>query len=213
MLKRAWLLLLLMVVLPCLAWAQDDAAADDDAAAIAEGASAAEEEASTAGEDYDYVPYATSFGFSIRLPADGVITDPSAPDWAGEEEVAFEWTATDQAPITLIRGRVDGFESALGIDTFQAFCDTLLSVWSADTGQFTVVTANDQLTINEQVWNLIEVADLSDGPDEAVHFSVFSTFAGDSIYTVSMYYLQPLSREVQEFGIPVIYGFSLTGGE
>ena len=110
-------------------------------------------------------------------------------------------------------GRVDSFESVLVDDTFKAFCDTLLEMWSGDPERYTVVTANKILPINERNWNLIEVEDLSGGEDHAVHFSVFSTYAGEAIYTISMYYLEPLSREVQEFGIPVIYGFGLTGAE
>jgi hypothetical protein len=215
--RLAWLLLVLL--LPCFAWAQEEAAPESDEAEPPEAAEPADtteadeaaQPAEEPAEESAYAAYeASGFGFSIRLPEGGVITDPASEDWNREAEVAFEWTATTELPITLILGRVEHFESQLDTDTFGAFCDALLSVYTSDDARFTVVTSNKSLPINGRGWNLIEVTDVTGGQAQAVHFSVFSTYAGDAVYTVAMYYLEPLSREVQEFGIPVIYGFDLT---
>lgn len=212
MYRHAWLLLVLL--LPYFAWAQEEAAPEPDEAAPPEAAEAADatepDAVAEPAEDSTYVAYeARSFGFGIRLPEGGLITDPASEDWAREAEVAFEWTATAELPITLILGRVEHFESQLDNDTFKAFCDALLSFYAGDDARFTVVTSNKALPINGREWNLIEVTDVTGGQAAAVHFSVFSTYAGDAVYSVAMYYLEPLSREVQEFGIPVIYGFDL----
>ncbi|GEM_PF-2450950 len=214
MYRHAWLLLVLL--LPCFAWAQEEATPEADEADQVEAAepadSAESDEAAEPAEAGAYVTYeADGFGFSIRLPEGGLITDPASEGWNQDAEVAFEWTAATELPVTLILGRVERFESDLDADTFGAFCDALLAYYASDDARFTVITANKPLPINGREWNLIEVTDVTDGQAAAVHFSAFSTYVGDTVYTVAMYYLEPLSREVQEFGIPVIYGFDLTG--
>lgn len=156
-----------------------------------------------------------------------------------DPEVAFTWYRSEDEPVVLIQGRVDKFETELDAETFRIFCETLLANWSGDNaivshsestvqsqgdkttvdtkttirsgsaGKYTVVTANEKLDLNGLVWNLIEVEDASDSSGTMVYYSVFSTFAGSNIYTISMYYLEPVSDSVQEFGFPVLDGFKL----
>ena len=131
MYRHAWLLLVFL--LPYFAWAQEEAdpeAGEAEPPEAAEPADATEaDEADEAAEPVEAGAYviheASGFGFSIRLPEGGLITDPASEDWTADAEVAFEWTATAELPMTLILGRVEHFESQLDTDTFNAFCDAL----------------------------------------------------------------------------------------
>jgi len=188
-------LALVLAMLPVLALAQGDAAQP------------AETQPAAAVAYRDYV--AGDFGFAIKLPATGTIEDPSTSGWSEDPEVAFDWYYGGEEPIVLVQGRVDKFETELDDETFKVFCDTLLSNWTTDTEKYAVVTSNEPLDLNGAKWNLIEVADSSDPEGTKVFYSVFSTYAGSQIYTVSMYYLEPVSDKVQQFGFPVLDGFKL----
>jgi hypothetical protein len=201
----AWLIVLLM---PFGAWAQDEPAA--------EGAAAAETAEMPAATYTRYnVP---DSDFSVELPDGGIITDPSDPDWNELPTVVFKWEATGDEPITLIMGRVDTFKSEVDDLTFNIVCGTMLEGWEEDKEAIQVVTANEPLRIKadnaaggEQVWNLIEIADRSDSGGKTVYYSVFSTYAGENIYTITMYYLKPVDAMTRNFGGPVVRNFKLLG--
>jgi hypothetical protein len=170
----------------------------------------------------NYVPYtATGFGFAVNVPDSGTIAAPGSPDWDREAEVAFEWYGADTDPVKLIMARVDDAQAALDEQSFRAFTDELLSYWSpahpaggsdaADkpaSADFEVLNTADNLKIGGKTWNLIEVADKSD-PQTTVYYSVFSTWEGTKIYTLTFYYLKPTMELVQNFGKPVLQGFKV----
>jgi len=208
----AWLIVLL---LPFGAMAQDEpVAAEDASAAPAEGAAAAEAAAMPAATYTRYnVP---NSDFSVELPDGGIITDPSDPGWNEMPATVFKWEATGDEPINLIMGRVDTFKSEVDDLTFNIVCGTMLEGWEEDKEAIQVVTANESLRIKaddaaggEQVWNLIEIADHSNPEGRTVYYSVFSTYAGENIYTIMMYYLKPVDAITRNFGGPVVRKFRL----
>jgi len=172
-----------------------------------------------------YVPYtAQNFGFSVSVPETGTIAAPGSDGWDREAEVAFEWYGADTDPVKLIMARVDDAGAPLDDKSFKAFTDELLSYWSpskpaagapgtndtAATGNtsFEVLNTADNLQIGNRTWNLIEVKDKSD-PKTTVYYSVFSTWDGSKIYTLTFYYLTPTMDQVQKFGTPVLLGFKV----
>ena len=182
------------------------------AVAAQEGEDLAPEPEVTDEAEVSYSSYtAEGYGFRIQLPDSGSVSEPGEGPEEPDEAVAFEWTGAEGDPIVLIQGRVDRFEVELDPETFDVFCGTLLENWESDSESYDVVTANDRITIEGLVWNLIEVEDGSHAEGELVYYSVFSAYAGQTIYTISMYYLEPVNERIQEFGIPVLYGFELLG--
>ena len=178
-------------------------------AALAQDAPAEEPAGDEAAAETTYVEYtATGYGFSLELPENGTVKDPSSEDWTADEQVAFEWYSDGSTPVTMIQCRVDRFATDLDDAMFDVFCDTVLEMWS-DENSYDVVTANRRIEIDPLTWNLIEVGDKRRGEEEQVHYSVFSMYSGAAIYTVSMFYMDPVSEEIQEFGIPVVYSFEL----
>lgn len=143
--------------------------------------------------------------FSLDLPA-GEVQTPQSEGWDNESEVAFEWYGDDASPVSLIQGRVDDMGADIDEETFGVFCKALLENWSADADKYEVVTSNKSMPIGGRQWNLIEISDSSDEKTK-VYYSVFSTYSGSKIYTISLYYLKPLSTAVQDFGKPVIQSF------
>ena len=172
----------------------------------------------------NYKPYtATGFGFGVNVPDSGTIAAPGSEGWDREAEVAFEWYGDDTDPVKLIMARVDDAGAALDEGSFRAFTDELLGYWApahpasgndAETGDqpasddFEVLNTADNLKIGGKTWNLIEVADRSD-PQTTVYYSVFSTWEGTKIYTLTFYYLKPTMEQVQNFGKPVLQGFKV----
>jgi len=152
-----------------------------------------------------YTPFDAG-SFSLDLPPGGEVLTPASEGWENEAEVAFEWYGAESDPVSLIQGRVDDMGAPMDDATFGVFCGSLLENWSADGDKFEVVTSNKTMPIGGLKWNLIEIADSSD-PANKVYYSVFSTYSGTKIYTVSLYYLKPLSAAVQDFGKPVIQSF------
>ncbi len=150
---------------------------------------------------------AQGYGFALALPSNGDVRNPQSADWQEDPEVAFEWTA-ENAPIVLITGRVDTMDVELNDERFKVLCDTMLSTWEEDKEHIKVVADENNLTINNYEWKLIEIAD-SSSADGTVYFSVFTTYRGNKVYTVSMYYLQPVDKIVRDFGKPVLQGFSI----
>lgn len=144
--------------------------------------------------------------FSLDLPPGGEVLTPDSEGWDNEPEVAFEWYGADSDPVTLIQGRVDDLGAEIDEETFGVFCSALLENWSADGDKYEVVTSNKSMPIGGRKWNLIEISDSSD-EETRVYYSVFSTYSGTKIYTISLYYLKPLSNAVQDFGKPVIQSF------
>jgi hypothetical protein len=171
-----------------------------------------------------YVPYtATGFGFAVNVPDSGTIAAPGSDKWDRDPEVAFEWYGGEGDPVKLIMARVDDAGAALDDASFRAFTDELLSYWSpahpaagkdSETGNtpasddFEVLNTADNLKIGGRTWNLIEVADRSD-EQTTVYYSVFSTWDGTKIYTLTFYYLNPTMEQVQNFGKPVLSGFKV----
>jgi hypothetical protein len=203
--SRCYLLVLLMLMLvPVGAVAEDEPAAAGEDAAAADTAQAdanaelADEAAAATAEPVNYSRYeATDFGFSTELPEGGVITGPSSPDWNEEPAAAFKWQATGDEPIRLIIGRVDSFNTEMDELTFSIICGTMLESWEADPTMYKVVTANEPLIIEgdgaggkQRQWNLIEVEDYSHSDGKPVYYSVFSTYEGEYIYSIMMYYLE-----------------------
>jgi len=214
-----WMVVLLALLLPFSTLAQDEpAAAGDESPAAADEASAepAEEAAATTTEPATYSRYeATDFGFSTELPDSGVITDPSSPDWNEELASAFKWQATGNEPISMIIGRVDSFNTEVDDLTFSIICGTMLESWEEDPSKYSIVTSNEPLVIEgdgpngQRSWNLIEIEDKSHGEGQPVYYSVFSTYSGENIYSIMMYYLEPVNTVVRNYGIPVIHEFRL----
>lgn len=187
---------LLILALPLCALAQEQEAAPAPKAAYT---------------DYS----AAGFGFALKLPSGGTIEDPTTEGWAEEPEVAFSWySATDQSgkpkdPVVMIQARVNSFGTEIDPESFAVFCEDLLGYWKADTAKYTVVTGNESVPMGNTKWNVIEIEDASD-QNGKIYYSVFSTYAGDSIYTVTLYYLAPVNDSVRNFGAPVLQGFKLT---
>lgn len=219
---RLWLALILLV-LPLAVWAQEgDTEAGEEAAedTVAEEAAADETTAEEPGaeqpaETITYSTYvARGFGFAVDLPDSGSVENAESEGWDEDTEVAFNWYGAEGDPVLLIQARMDsiGGEEAIEIDAeaFGVFCDTLLESWTEDPERYTVVKGNEPLTIREVPWNMIEVEDRSDA-DVTVYYSVFSTYSGTSIYTISLYYLVPVNDAIQDFGGPVLASFALTG--
>jgi len=176
--------------------------------ALCASAVAAEEDEPAAASGSGYEQYtAANFGFSVALPDHGSLMTPESTGWENEKEVAFEWYGDENDPVSLIQARVDDLGAAIEGDTFKIFCDTLLENWTTDATSYQVETANSIVPIAGNNWNLIEVAD-SSNKEAKVYYSVFSTYKGSKIYTISFYYLKPVSEEVQSFGKPVLQGFS-----
>jgi len=190
------LLAVLLTLVPLAAMAQD---AEDSADATSEQAA---EQVYTA---YD----AANYGFTVELPEGGRIDDPSTEGWTEEEQVAFRWLSDGTAPVDMIIGRVDKFQADIDDDMFNVFCDTLLENWS-DEAKYTVVTSNRRINIDPLTWNLIEVEDNKNPDSMEVYYSVFSMYSGSTVYSITMYYLESVSDEIQAFGIPVVYSFDLT---
>jgi hypothetical protein len=208
---RIFLLALILAALPALCFAQDAAPAAAPAATYS-----------------TYV--AGDFGFSVDLPSSGSVEDPKSQNWKEDPEVAFFWYGSAGDPVVMIQGRMDSFDTDLDAETFKVFCQTLLDNWAGEADNppvdpaapadaapkdsggkkpYHIVTANEELPINDMTWNLIEIADSSDPEGTPVYYSVFSTYAGKKIYTLSMYYLSPVSDEIQSFGFPVLNSFKL----
>lgn len=150
---------------------------------------------------------AEGYGFSLSLPLLGGVTNPQSDNWKEEPEVAFEWSA-ENAPVVLMTGRVDTMDVELNDERFKVLCDTMLDTWRADKEHIKIESSQDNLTINNNKWNLIEIAD-SSSADGTVYFSVFTTYRGSKVYTVSMYYLQPVDKIVRDFGKPVLQSFTI----
>ena len=218
------LVVLLLFAWPCAALAQGE----EDGDAVENGESADESDAT-------YSKYvAKGFGFSIALPDTGVVLDPDSEDWQREDDVAFEWVgARGERPIVLIQGRVDELGTEIDNNAFMGFCSALLANWSKDADAYTVVTKSEYLDVQNSEeepsittaseeefaeallkigatpWNLVEIVDSSDTGGTMVYYSVFSTFSGESIYTITFYYLEPVNSVVRDFGLPVLEGFRL----
>lgn len=211
--NRGWVVLLMALAIPIAAFAQEAGTGEgsgEPEMSVTE--TAAVDQAATG----DYARYeAADFGFSIELPSSGVVLDPSSADWNQEESVAFIWEAGGGEPIQLILGRADSFDAPVDEMTFTIVCGTMLESWQDEPANYTIITANEKLTTTagpgkpERVWNLIEIADTSHAEGKAVHYSMFTTYAGNSVYSVTMYYMEPVSATIREFGIPVIYSFAL----
>jgi hypothetical protein len=185
----------LLLLLPAQAQAQGDEAA---------GGSPAGAQSSGGYRNYQ----ASGFGFGLSLPQIGDITNPQSPGWAEAAEVAFEWSS-ENTPVVLITGRVDTMDMELNEERFKVLCDTMLDTWKEDGENIDVVATQPNLQINNNKWNLIEIADKSSGENNMVHFSVFTTYRGTKVYTITLYYLTPVSDSVREFGKPVLQGFSI----
>jgi hypothetical protein len=151
---------------------------------------------------------ASGFGFQLSLPQVGDVSNPQTAGWSEEAEVAFEWSS-EETPVVLITGRVDTMDMEMNEERFKVLCDTMLDTWKEDSQNIEIVSTQSNLQINNNKWNLIEIADSSSGEDNQVHFSVFTTYRGTKVYTVTLYYLTPVSDQVREFGKPVLQGFSI----
>ena len=149
------------------------------------------------------------FGFAIALPSDGVLFTQETEGWDQDPEVALEWQGGENSPIALIQVRVDSFGAELDEGSFELFCSALLANWEEDEEHFEIITRNEPFELNELSWNLIEVADSSDPDGVMVYYSVFSALAGDSIYTISFYYLSQIDDDVRAFGSPTLKSFRL----
>lgn len=122
--------------------------------------------------------------------------DTLLKNWAGDTGTPVVESQTNTHSTVTPQGDVDSHS-------------TTTSKLAIESGKYKVLTANEPLDINGQKWNLIEVADSSDPQGTKVYYSVFSTYSGNQIYTISMYYLEPVSDKVQQFGFPVLDGFKL----
>ncbi len=204
------LALLLALALPFAAHAQDDSP------------EAAPEQA-TPGVAVEYA--SRSFGsFSLDLPTHGTLYTPASEDWDEEEQVIFNWFGNEDDPIVLIQCRVDSFEGDLGQEAYDIFCDTLLSNWLNSEDSYSVLNPprpkmeGDPRRLRSQLgshtWNLIEIDDHSDANGGRIYYSIFCTYLGSDIYTLSFYYLDPMTKEdtrVKDFGKPLLESFSIAG--
>jgi hypothetical protein len=199
--------ILIVLLAVQVAWAQE--AADDSATgdAVLE---VAREYSTFAAVDH---------GFVLDLPASGVVASPLDEDWNKEDQVAFEWIGGADDPVRMIQARVDMFGKELDEESFEMFCSALLQNWASDDESFKVTTANEPFRFGDFTWNLIEVEDRSNaaapgaeaGADgRVVYYSVFNTYRGDRIFTITFYYLEPVSGEVEELGVPILRSFATT---
>ena len=197
--KSILLSLLLLLALPLAALAQEG-----------EPAPAAPQSPDTAEVNLDdYSKFSsTPFGFSVLLPKSGTISQPGDPSWDEADEIAFSWFGAETDPVVLIQGRVDEFETTLDADTFKAFCDELEGHWSRDDTKYKVLSKDPALAVGSHTWNLLQIEDTSNA-EGRVYYSVFSTYVGKNIYTISLYYLEPVNASIQNFGKPVLQGFSI----
>ena len=209
--KKLVIALLMVLVLPIVALAQDaETPAEETVTQSSQGG----------------VNYAKrSFGnFSLDLPTHGTLKTPASSDWDEEEQVVFNWFGDEDDPIVLIQCRVDSFEGELGQDAYNIFCDTLLSNWLNEEDNFTVLDPpaprmegdprRTRSQLGTHVWNLIQIDDHSDANGGRIYYSIFCTYSGTDIYTISFYYLQPMSKEnpaVKEFGKPLLENFRIAG--
>ena len=211
--NRSLVVLLMALAIPLAALAQDtDPGEESGEPETSVTETTADDQAATG----DYMRYeAADFGFSIELPGSGFVSDPADPEWNQEEAVAFIWEAGSDEPIQLILGRVDTFDAPVDEMTFSIVCGTMLESWEDEPSNYRIITANEKLTTSagvgrpEREWNLIEIADTSHAEGKAIHYSMFTTYAGSSVYSVTMYYMEPVNATIREFGIPVIYSFEL----
>jgi len=162
-------------------------------------------------EPLTYTHYvATGHGFTLDLPTAGEIFSPSSPDWVGDEEEAFEWSAQTKGPMFMITGRRDRLGNIVDSAMFADFCEGLLSNWPEQSADYEVVTANERIEFSARRWNLIEITDYSAAADgAAIYYSILSTYAGDSFYTLTFYYLEPVDAEIREVIDAVLSSFSL----
>ncbi len=172
----------------------------------------------------EYVPYsAEGYAFAVNLPNGGTVAHKGSEGWDRDAEVAFEWYGGSSDPVKLIMARVDDAQAALDDASFRAFTDELLSYWTPKraaagdaegtdpppaVSDFDVINTADNLMIGGRQWNLIEVKATTD-KKTTVYYSVFSTWDGSKIYTMTFYYLQPTMEQVQVFGKPVLQGFQI----
>lgn len=198
--------LLLALLAVQIAWAQD--APDEEAA----------EEPTAVIERVFETFTASDHGFRLDLPDTGVIRTPADEGWDKEDQIAFEWLGAADDPVRMIQARVDSFGKELDEESFELFSGALLQNWAGDEQSFTVMTSNKELRFGDHIWNLIEVEDRTNAPrgplanaggeGRTVYYSVFTTFAGDNLYTITMYYLQPVSKEVETLGVPILKSFA-----
>jgi hypothetical protein len=179
--------------------------------AEADGAAVAEDTAAEPMElDVEYARQAfPDFGFALELPEHGELVRPGDDGWEAEDQVAFEWYGLRDDPVVLVQMRVDQMDTELNAAAFDAFCETLVANWSGDPGNYKVTTNNEPISLGDFSWRLTEVEDSSAGGGQSVYYSVFTTYAGDKIYTLSMYYLQPIDDYVTQFGVQMPLTFEL----
>jgi hypothetical protein len=185
------LIALILVLVPAFAWAQDPGAAPK----------------APAYRDYS----ASGFGFHISLPASGTIDSPSTEGWKEDAGTAFIWWGSGAEPIGKVVARSDSFGTAVDADAFKLFCDALLEQWGQNENQHKLLTKNKLVKSGNLTWNLIEAEDPSQDGKSKVYYSVFITYSGDSIYTLSMYYDHAPDSAIQAFGAPIIAGFKPLG--
>lgn len=185
------LIALIVVLLPAWALAQDAAVAPK------------------AATYRDY--FATGFGFHISLPSTGTIESPSTEGWKEDAGTAFIWWSGGAEPIGKIVGRTDSFGTTVDAAAFKLFCDALLEQWSQNESQHKLLTKNKLEKSGNMTWNLIEAEDPTQDGKGKMYYSVFITYSGDSIYTLSMYYDHAPDSAIQAFGAPVIAGFKPVG--
>ena len=197
-------LLILMLALPIAGWAQDAEEPAEDTAAP-----------EIAAEVVYTRHTATGFGFSVELPPAEMLLSPADEDWSEDANTAFIWKGMPGAPVRLVLARVD---EALGLNRepldavrFQAFIDVMKSRWVESAGVYELLEEPEPIDNGRFVWHVFDVkqkvteADL----ERDVYYTVFSTFAGRKIYTITLYYLNPPSAGIQEFGGPIVGSFEL----
>ncbi|MEZ5336919.1 MAG: hypothetical protein R3F46_01535 [bacterium] len=216
--KKLTLIMLLVLALPFAALAQED-----DPAPAAEDSPAVEESTPAPAGNVSYAR--RSFGnFSLELPSHGSLMTPGSDDWNEEEQVVFNWFGSESDPIVLIQCRVDSFEDPLEQSAYDIFCDTLLSNWLNAEDSFTVLdpplprvegqARRTRSTLGTHVWNLIQIDDHSDVNGGKIYYSIFCTYSGKDIYTLSFYYMDPMTKEdtrVRDFGKPLMESFRING--
>lgn len=209
--KQIVLALMLALLLPCAALAQTD---ENPCSPDSPAASASATQLSK-----------KSFGgFNLDLPVSGTLETPASPGWEEDEQVIFNWFGDEGSPVVLIQCRVDSFEDELQQPAYDIFCDTLLANWLNDDANYTVTeppkppndttprrTRNKLGTHN---WNLITIDDHSDADGGRIYYSIFCTWNGPDIYTISFYYLSPITKSdtsVKDFGKPILESFRVSG--
>ncbi|MCB1187811.1 hypothetical protein KDL29_11655 [bacterium] len=209
--KKLLIVMLLALALPFAARAQEDEAA------------APEETPAAPVKAAEYARQ--SFGnFSLELPKHGTLKRPGDADWKEEEQVVFNWFGDKDDPIVLIQCRVDSFEDELEQSAYDIFCDTLLSNWLNSDDNYTVLDPplprsegeprRTRSMLGTHTWNLIQIDDHSDANGGKIYYSIFCTYSGRDIYTISFYYLNPMTKEdtrVKDFGKPLLESFRIAG--